>query len=342
MSIKIDILTLDGSPLGVTLKSLWGTDGKRVGVGGSEYALLTMCEYWHNVGHKVTLYNTPFIPDGSPFEQRPTSTFNTTDPRDVLITFRSPNPKSIVSTGYKVWWSCDQFTQGSFQAFAPHMQKIVCISDFHKKYFSDNYGINNVNVLDLPVRVQDFAGKNFERIQNRFIFTSVPARGLQFLRPIWNIIKREIPDASLIITSDYRLWGVGGAGNEQFRVQWIGAPDVEFLGAISRERLIEEQLQARYFIYPSNYDELFCISCAEAQVAGAYPFTTETGALGEINMGHHISATPGTPNFEKLFSDIVLENMFSVVPEVTQMKAIDRFNINKIGMRWDEEVFKGI
>ena len=42
MGRVIHVLANDGSPLGVTEKSIFGEDG-RVGVGGAELALLTMC-----------------------------------------------------------------------------------------------------------------------------------------------------------------------------------------------------------------------------------------------------------------------------------------------------------
>jgi hypothetical protein len=43
-NMNIDILCKDGSPLGVTLNDLWGEGQRGIGVGGSEYALLTLCE----------------------------------------------------------------------------------------------------------------------------------------------------------------------------------------------------------------------------------------------------------------------------------------------------------
>ena len=36
--------------LNVMLRDLWGEGVRSVGVGGSEYALLTMCEEWHKKG----------------------------------------------------------------------------------------------------------------------------------------------------------------------------------------------------------------------------------------------------------------------------------------------------
>src|SRR4030042_2068724 len=132
--MKIEILCSDGSPLGVTEGTIWG-DRFRVGLGGAELALLTMCGLWHDAGHEVVLYNNPWTQGDSRFDQRPTASFNPNDSRDVLIVFRSPNDRAIPAKGLRVWWSCDQYTVGNFKHFSSFMDKIVCISPFHANYF---------------------------------------------------------------------------------------------------------------------------------------------------------------------------------------------------------------
>ena len=98
--MKIDVLCTDGSPLGVSYKTIWG-DKWQIGVGGAELALLTLCEMWTQAGHIVTLYNDPRELNASPFEQRNTSDFIPNENRDILIVFRSPNQKAIVAKGLK-------------------------------------------------------------------------------------------------------------------------------------------------------------------------------------------------------------------------------------------------
>jgi glycosyltransferase involved in cell wall biosynthesis len=344
--MNIDILCHDGSPLEVTLLDLWGKGQRGIGVGGSEYALLTMCEAWHNAGHTVRLYNNP-RGTVTTIEQLPVNAFRPKEKnRDVLVTFRSPNEKSIVADGLKVWWSCDQWTVGDFAKFAPSMDKIITISPFHSNYFSTKYGINDSIPIDLPVRVQDFEGAEVVKTPNRMIFTSVPDRGLSQMKEAWNRIRKVIPDASLVITADYRLWGLHEARNEHYRQQWLGQEDVIFLGAIPRRRLILEQLTANIFAYPGIYDELFCISCAEAQACGAYPITSGIGALRTTNMGTIIEGDPrdGRTGFMKNFCDEIIEHMKN--PQVLAKKqenvkkmAIERFHPDKILEQWDEKVF---
>lgn len=341
--LKISILVNDGSPCGVTSKTVWG-DSKRVGVGGAELAMLTMCEEWTKAGHEVKLYNDPWEADASPFQQLPIGAFNPNEPRDVLIVFRSPNIRSLpVNNCLKVWWSCDQQTVGDFLGFSKTVDKIVCISPFHQQYFSSVYGIDKTISIDLPVRVDDYTPyREVEKVKNRIIFTSVPARGLMNLWRMWTRIRMEVPDATLVITSDYRLWGVG-PGNEQFRIKWLMNDGVEYLGAVPRTRLIEEELKAELFLYPSNYEELFCIACAEAQYAGAYPITSSIGALNTTNMGLICNVNADDPANDTVFIRNVVQYLNNPDKEKQSWDirelAYTRFSPERILREWDEKVF---
>lgn len=340
--MKIDFLTNDGSPLGCSLKTLMGNDPQQIGVGGSEYGMLTLCEEWTKRGDKVRLYNDPRPGWESPFEQLPIGAFNPQDNRDVLINFRSPNLRTLNAKGLKIWFSCDQFSIGNYGEFRPMVDKVVCISPYHVEYFKTHYNIQDATYIDLPVRVQEYQDKNIEKIRHRFIFTSVPARGLNIMLDIWPRIVREVPDATLVITSDYRLWGVmNGGGNEQFIKKAMPLPNIIFLSAVPRPRLVEEQLKAEINVYPCEYDELFCIAAAESQVAGAYTITSDCGALATTNMGIVIrgdakqmasSYVDEAVKFASLHDDSTRKYI--------QEKAIKRFKPETILKEWDK-VFNG-
>jgi len=337
--MKIAILCNDGSPLGVTMRSLYGEDG-RVGVGGAEYALLTMCEAWHNDGREVVLFNDPQDRYGSPFEQRNKVEFDSREDWDELIVFRSPNSRCMSFPGHKTWWSCDQFTVGKFDQFAPCVNSIVTISKFHSEFFKKEYGIYNTTTIDLPVRIDDYA-QELEKIPGRVIFTSVPDRGLAVLHAAWPLIKRDAPISTLVITSDYRLWGVAPL-NEQWRLKFGFDDRIQYLGAVPRRRLVEEELKAEVFAYPGTYDELFCIACSEAQVAGAFPVTSNFGALPTTNMGIVLNGNPHRPDWVKTFVDTVVELLYREDKSERNYlvtKAIERFNPKRILKEWDDKVF---
>lgn len=345
--LLIDCLCNDGSPLGIVPSDIYG-EGDRIGVGGAELALLTMCEAWAKAGHSVRLYNSPRKHEPSLFEQYPVDTFLPHEQRDILIIFRSPNHRIAHANGKKIWWSCDQYTVGSFEKFSGRVDKIVTISPFHAQYFKDTYGIEGTVTIDLPVRIEDYANSPENarmKIPNRMIFCSVPDRGLAVLAQAYPRIKQEVPDASLVITSDYRLWGLPDARNEQFIRRFMGMDGVKFLGALPRKQMVDEQMKAQVQAYPCTYEELFAIANAECQVAGALPVTTTVGALRTTNMGIQVEGDPTNPHWVKSFSDAVINTLKDKeLPEKRfelRQKAIERFSLERILKEWDK-VFDGL
>ena len=108
--------------------------------------------------------------------------------------------------------------------------------------------------------------------------------------------------------------------------------------------MIEEQLKAQIHLYPSVYPELFCVSVAESEVAGAYPITTAEGALATTNMGEVINADAANHMNDRLFIDKTIkllsdqEKLKSLQDEV-KLKAIERFSPDTILRQWSEKVF---
>ena len=338
--MKIDILCGSGSTNSVHYSDIFGKNG-RIGVGGAELGLLTMCEGWHKKGHHVTLYNNPRHNDGL-FEQRAVASFDKNENRDVLIAFREPTSKIYKSKGMKVFWSCDQYTIGDFRHFSQFVDKVVTISPFHSSYFSNRYGIGTSISIDLPVRTWEYK-KVLPKEKNRLIFTSVPDRGLEFLAHMWPKLAYRLPDISLVITSDYRLWGSFSPNNDGYVRRFLHTGNVQFLGAVPRERLVEEQMKAQVHLYPCSYEELFCIACAESQVAGVLPITTAVGALSTTNSGIIINGKPSEQNTQEEMINKTVEYLSKDgLPEIQKSlreNAIERFGIENIMKQWDEKVF---
>lgn len=257
------------------------------GVGGAELAMMTWAEIMTSRGHRVRIFNDPAQPGNyAGVTYAPCSSFKFSEPRDVFITFRAPNRFTrLARAAVKIFWSCDQYTSGDFgRDIIPFVDRTVCISPYHVAYHLEHYAPDpaGIGYFDLGVRVQDYE-QDIEKVPGRCIFCSVPNRGLEVLRLMWDKIKARVPEASLVITSDYTLWGAPSPLNHEHRLQWLGVEGVEFLGNISREQLVQEQLKAVCMPYPCTYAELFCISAAECQVAGAVPVTSDLGALKTTN-----------------------------------------------------------
>jgi len=339
--MKIDLIANDGSPLGVTPPDIYGK-----GVGGAEYALLSLMEALATRGHEVTVYNDPDTEgEYDNVEYRPRRLFRPRHPRDVLIVFRSPNPLLIDATAElrKVWWSTDQYTIGSFKVLSTMVDYCVTISPFHTQYLLERYQMDPklVGHIDLGVRLQDYVA-DAPKVKNRMIFCSVPDRGLSILHAAWPLIARDVPDASLTITSDYTLWGVN-ENNAQHRLNWAGLPGVEFLGNVPREELVKYQMEAELLPYPCSYEELFCVSVAECQVAGAFPVTSTLGALPTTNeFGIQVSGDLQNPralqeNFVDRIVGLLTHDRDYLEDRIAAMKvsAKLRFDWDTIAQKWE-------
>lgn len=343
--MRIHILCNDGSPLGVTEASIYGEDG-RMGVGGAELALLTLCKGWHDQGYKVTLYNNPEKLDGSTFEQLPMDAFSPGAPRDVLIIFRSPNMKiRDGASGLKVWWSCDQRTVNDFRAFAGMVDKVVTISPYHSQYFSDVYGIHNTIPIDLPVRTWEYEEK-IRKFSYKCIWNSMPDRGVEVLANVWAKLSEKVPEASLVITSDWRLWTKAASVHHISRYRAIFAPlrNVSYTGAINRSELIKHEMEAQLNLATNTYEELFCISVAECEVAGAYPLSSNSGAIRTTNMGTIFPGNPMSAPWVNGYVDYaadLLQNQKKLRSRITRLKkkAKKRFSLDRILKEWEDKVF---
>lgn len=339
--MKIDVLCGSGSPDGVVYTDIFGVNG-RIGVGGAELALLTLCEGWQKRGYDVTLYNNPRKQDGV-LNQKPRDAFDKNAERDIFVIFREPTAKVTQAKGLKVFWSCDQYTIGDFAHFSQFVDKIVTISPFHTEYFKARYNIQIAISIDLPVRTWEY--EVCEKVANRLIFTSVPDRGLELVAGMFPKLRESIPDASLVITSDYRLWGNYSPDNQAHFQRFMHMEGVQFLGGVTRDRLIQEQLKAQIHFYPNIYDELFCIAVAESQVAGVLPVTSAVGALGTTNMGVLINGDPRQQAFQEIMIEMTVKYLrdekLTQIQNDLRERALKRFSLDRVLDEWDRLIFSG-
>jgi glycosyltransferase involved in cell wall biosynthesis len=274
--------------------------------------------------------------------------FQEGEDRDVLIGFRVLDEHfARAKAGIKVWLSCDQYATGDFKQFHQWANKTVCISNFHAKYFAEHYDIFDAVSIPIPVRMSDYVGIVDKKVHQRCLFSSVPDRGLDILAIAWPRIVQQVPEASLVITSDYRLWNQPNPFNDRHRQAFIRMPNVQFMGAVPRLRLLQEQMKAEVMPYSSEYPELFCIAVAEAEYAGCWPITSDIGALATTNMGTVIKGDAKNYAWiDQFVTETVTELQKSNEDcehraDLIHHWANIQFNPRDILDQWNREVFNG-
>lgn len=348
--MKIAFYCSSGSPIGIIPPDVYGR-----GLGGAELSLVSLAETLASRGHQVVVYNNPRkIGHWNGVSYCPLGWFASVMPRadvlDAFILFRTPWLPVQELTCPKLFFSCDQMTAGNYATdIFPLVDHTVCISPYHRNYHIDRYGVDpdRISWFDLGVRLQDYP-EEVEKVPGRCIVCSVPARGHDILAKAWPLIKEQVSHASLVITGDYRLWGVPYAGDERERRLFADMEDVQYLGRIPRRELCVQQLKAQVMAYPGAYEEMFCISAAECQVAGAIPVTSSEGALPTtVDYGVNIPNEPHSPEFLSEFVDGVVDVLNHPPSQARAMareaRASRRFDWRRIAGQWEKliESFSG-
>lgn len=320
------------------------SDWEGKGVGGAEYALIHLTRMLVKLGLDVWVYNdcpVQGVFNGVNYAHR--STFEYSDYCDVFVLFREPiRNLEFVNSPIKIFWSCDQQTSGKWEETVyPFIDKIVAISDHHKQHLRKWRDANSefVEVIDLGIDLDSYLNP-IPKIEGKMIFCSVPHRGLAALKSIYPKIKQRFPKASLVITSDYTLWGVKDPDNAQYKN--LGEmPDVIFLGKISRSELVRHQLESEIMIYPCNYEELFCVAAAECIAAGAVPVSVPIGALKTTIADSGVLIRDGMGNFEDAFVDAVVDLLTNTTLRSKLMvegrtRMFTKYNWKVIAEKWLE------
>jgi glycosyltransferase involved in cell wall biosynthesis/GR25 family glycosyltransferase involved in LPS biosynthesis len=159
-----------------------------------------------------------------------------------------------------------------------HIDGIVVLTEWHRnivrQYYSD-IDPSKIFIIGNAIDVSRY-DKKVVRVKNRFIYTSNPVRGLKYLVDNFASIRSEIPDAELFV---YRGEEDFGDENQTLLDTIKSTEYIKFMGRVENESLVEHQLKADFWYYPTAWAETFCISALEAMAAGCICITSDLAAL---------------------------------------------------------------
>jgi glycosyltransferase involved in cell wall biosynthesis len=141
---------------------------------------------------------------------------------------------------------------------------VVCVSDWHKKYFKQWSGVSDrynhkINVIGNSINL-DYFDKDLVKTKNRFVYCSDPTRGLDILLKCWPKIIESNPDATLDIYFS----------KLPIEMQKIvdSHDEIKFNGKIPEKQLCQELCRSDVFFYPNRSHETYGIVCQQALAAG--------------------------------------------------------------------------
>lgn len=192
---------------------------------------------------------------------------------------------------------------------------LLIASDFQRDIYLRNFGFppsaNWIVTADgLDIEQYD---RPLPNARGKFLHAANPKRGLQLLLDMWPAVRAEHSEAELFIASSHLLRGVTvaedyrRAGGLYERAMAMADEGVRFMGRVAKPELIEHQLSAEFYLYPTCYPETCCIAALEAAAAGDVILCSPAGALPDRVIdgvtGFLINGDPSEPSVARNFLD---------------------------------------
>ena len=291
------------------------------GLGGNETGMILSTRVLAARGHDVRVYaDCPHVED-SGVQWRALTELAEDEYRDVIIFWvrtkrmepgRFNAPVRAAKLGLKT-----PNESLIHQVGAGDINLLIAFSDFQRNLYIKNVGyptdaawVVTADGLD----TSDYANQR-PKVPGRFLHAANPRRGLQPLLDMWPAIHEAHPDAELFIASSHLLRGITveedlrRAGALYERAKAMASHGVHYLGRLAKPDLIELQLTAQFYLYPTTYPETCCIAAMEAAAAGAVIVCSPAGALPDRVIdgvtGCLIEGDPADTDVAQAFVDII-------------------------------------
>lgn len=173
-----------------------------------------------------------------------------------------------------------------FQIHSEKFKKLITVSKWQTNYIQQHLKIPNeyFYISRNAIHPSRFLNKeNFNKIPYRFIYSSDPSRGLNYLIDLIPLIKEKYPETTL------QIFALKEMIDDNTLQKINSLSSYVFLSPrISQNELAIEFLKSDVWFYPTDFKETYCISSVEAMCAKCIVVTTKIGALTEIVEGKGI------------------------------------------------------
>jgi len=287
------------------------------GIGGSETAVIELSKRLVKYGWSVTVFNNcdappdGFTVDGVHYENY--WKFNWQDTFDVLWVWRLPELFDYEVKGrLRILDLHDVMNPADFPPErVARMDKIFVKTNYHRSLYPKVANEKFV-VVGNGIDLKRFDAKE-KRQAHRFIYSSSPNRGLDIVLKLWPQLKAKFPDAELHTYYGWNTFYEIEKHNPE-RMTWMRKIQAQLNqpGVVSHERvgqkeLAREMMKSSYWLYPTYFPEIHCITACEMQAAGVIPLTTGFAALAETQkVGLKLKGDMHSPQWQQEYVDKVI------------------------------------
>ena len=328
------------------------------GIGGSETAVINISEELTKLGVEVTVYGEPgpHVGEHGGVCYLPYSALSSDIEYDVFISSRRAEiVKTDIKAGRKVLWLHDVCIGDSLtKEIAKKYDTFMAVSRWQaQQYISLYEGVtaekviitgNGINTSLLEKAFLEFEGS---KDPYKFIYSSSPDRGLEYLLDIWPDIKEKFPQATLDVFYGWRNFDFAAKQNlslAALKQRILNYFDVlkdfgvKEHGRVNQLTLYKRMLESSWWIYPTNFCETSCITAQEVVACGVYPIVSDVAALPETLKGYgtFIKGSPEYPDVKNKFVSAIFDRMDFIHKNPEEAKKQVQEAASSIPVPWSE------
>lgn len=201
----------------------------------------------------------------------------------IVKEFENYNKAKLVfwahNTDYHPYWNGKEYDFNyALKEHTNLLSKIVCVSEWHKKYYTEKYKCDKPIVINNGINTNSFIKTN-KKDRNSFLWSSALDRGVIDLVKHWHMILECIPSAKLNIC--YPEYSKRIHSNILDELKKYECDSIKIIGTVDQNTLHRLMMRSEYWCYVTDYKETYCITALEMQYSKVIPIVTNVAALNE-------------------------------------------------------------
>jgi len=236
--------------------------------------------------------------------------------KDINLILNDTNPNLLEKDRINILWvhhfvNQKEIINLGIKEYVDKLDYIVFNSNWNFEKFGYQFKIPESKSIVIRNAIEKIEFQEKPKDKINLIYHTTPWRGLKHLLKVFKDLNRN--DVELTVCSSMTIYGkkfddVYGEKYERIFEECRNTKNVNYLGFVENNKIIELLKKTHIFSFPSIWPETSCISAIESMAAGCEVVTTNLGAIFETcsPFGNLISFDRNFDKMKKKFKNALL------------------------------------